>query len=191
MVAAEFALRPYPAASNRRLATALAVLIVFASAALVTPHDWRLYASLVLGWALVCLAVIDARTFRLPDAFTLPLLALGLAVSVALPGRPWSDHLIGALLGWGVLRVLAWVWRRARGVDGIGLGDAKLLGAAGAWLGWAALPSVLLIACAFAFLWIALTVARGGRPALERRIAFGAPLCLAIWIVWLRGPLVL
>jgi leader peptidase (prepilin peptidase)/N-methyltransferase len=74
-------------------------------------------------------------------------------------------------------------------VDGLGLGDAKLLGAGGAWLGWAPLPSVLVIACLASIVWVAVRRLSQGPRALQSPIAFGAPLALAIWIVWLYGPL--
>ncbi|HLZ83908.1 MAG TPA: A24 family peptidase [Caulobacteraceae bacterium] len=167
-----------------------AVAIAFAWVALSGPTAWPLVvSSLLLAWSLVALAAIDLAAFRLPDDLTLPLLAGGLVVSLLLPGRPFLDHLAGAAVGWGVLAGLAWGFRGWRGVEGMGLGDAKLFGAAGAWLGWAALPSVMLIACAAAFVWVALRVLRGGRRAAGERIAFGAPLSLAILAVWLEGPL--
>jgi leader peptidase (prepilin peptidase)/N-methyltransferase len=59
--------------------------------------------------------------------------------------------------------------------------------AAGAWLGWQALPLVVLIACAAAFVWIGLAVMLRGRAALHDEIAFGVPLCVAFWLVWLYG----
>jgi leader peptidase (prepilin peptidase)/N-methyltransferase len=159
----------------------------FGWAALVVPVGWVLAASLGLGWALLSLAAIDVAIFRLPDALTLPLIGAGLIVAAALPGAPFLDHLAGAAGGYGVLRLLGWVFRRARGVEGVGLGDAKLLGAAGAWVGWRPLPWVVLIACLAAFAWVAFRVATKGRAALRARIAFGAPLSLALWIVWLHG----
>lgn len=160
-------------------------------AAIVGPPGIFFGVSLGLAWALACLAAIDLDCLRLPDAFTLPLIAAGLAVSAMAPGHPVMDHLAGAALGWASLSALALAYRRLRGVDGIGGGDAKLLGAGGAWLGWQTLPSVLLVACGLAFVWIALRglTRQGGHPV--ERIAFGAPLCLAIWLGWLYGPLVL
>ena len=166
-----------------------AVLAAFVWAGLVAAPWPVLAASLALGLTLVCLAVVDVSCFRLPDALTLPLVVGGLAMAFVLPGARLGDHLVGAGLGWGALTVLAWAYRRWRGVAGIGQGDAKLLGAAGAWLGWAALPSVLLLACLAAFLWVGLVALRRGRAAAAGRIAFGAPLCLAFWVVWLHGPL--
>ena len=166
-----------------------ACLAVFGWGALVTPAPGVLALTLCLGWALVCLAAIDLAALRLPDIITLPLIIAGLVAAVFLPGAPIAEHAAGAAAGYGVLASLAWAFRRLRGEDGIGLGDAKLLAAAGAWLGWRPLPSVLVIACAAAFAWIAIRAATRGRAALSQRIAFGAPLALATWIVWLHGPL--
>jgi leader peptidase (prepilin peptidase)/N-methyltransferase len=162
---------------------------VFAWTAAVVPGSWILPVSLGLAWVLLCLAATDAITFRLPDPLTLPLIATGLAVSLALPDSPILGHVVGAALGYGILAFLAWVYRRWRGVDGIGMGDAKLLAAAGAWLGWRPLPSVIVIACIAAFAWIAIvSLARRRRP--PARIAFGVPLSFATWAVWLYGPLI-
>jgi len=164
----------------------LAIVIWAALARLPVPVFW---ASLGLGWALACLAIIDLAALRLPDVLTLPLLASGLLMSAFLPGRPIADHLAGAAIGYGALAALAWAYEKARGREGVGLGDAKLLGAAGAWLGWRDLPSVVLIACAAAFLWVGVLAIARGRAALRDPLAFGVPLCLAVWIVWLYGPL--
>ncbi len=166
-------------------------ILAFTWAGLVMPADWRLLAGLGLGWGLVSLATIDLIAFRLPDVFTLPLLVSGLASALAFPGRPILEHAIGALAGWALLAALGWLYRRWRGVDGIGLGDAKLLAAGGAWLGWPALPSVLLLACLVSLVWIAASALRGRRAEPSTPIAFGAPLCLAIWVVWLHGPLMI
>jgi leader peptidase (prepilin peptidase)/N-methyltransferase len=86
---------------------------------------------------------------------------------------------------------IGWLYRRMRGRHGLGLGDAKLLAAAGAWLGWAALPSVVVIAAVLA-LALALAQALGcAKLALTGKLAFGPHLALAFWLVWLCGPLIL
>jgi leader peptidase (prepilin peptidase)/N-methyltransferase len=181
----------YFAAGRGRLPLAivsLATAVVFGWAAAVIPFGWVLAATLILAWTLVSLAAIDAVALRLPDVFTLPLIAAGLVVSCFLPGASIIDHLAGAAAGYAVLAALAWAWRRWRGIDGIGLGDAKLLAGAGAWLGWRPLPEVVMIACGVALAWVAI-MAVGRRTSWQgTRIAFGVPLCVAIWIVWLYGP---
>jgi leader peptidase (prepilin peptidase)/N-methyltransferase len=97
---------------------------------------------------LVYLAYIDLRTFRLPDAITLPLILSGLLVS-GLSNQGFVsfwDSAIGAILGYLSLWLLNFLYRLAKRQDGIGMGDAKLLAALGAWLGWFSLPGILLIA---------------------------------------------
>ena len=107
---------------------------------------WIVKALLIL--ALVYLAYIDWRTYRLPNAITLPMIFLGIAFNVISDTRftnP-SNALIGACIGFGSLWILNSSYRLLKGHNGIGMGDAKLLAALGAWLGWSALPSILLIA---------------------------------------------
>ena len=157
-------------------------------AALVMPALCRLGVTLALGWTLLVLGLVDLFAFRLPDILTLPLAVAGLLLSLWLPDRDPLSHLIGAAAGFLVLYLIALIYRHTRAREGLGLGDAKLAAAAGAWLGWQALPSVVLIACAAAFIWIGIGVALRGRTVLTRQIAFGVPLCFAFWLVWLYGP---
>ncbi|MEZ5931992.1 MAG: A24 family peptidase [Alphaproteobacteria bacterium] len=158
------------------------------SAVLLVP-GWPLWASLYLGWSLLVLAWIDARQKFLPDVVNLPLIPVGLVVTLLLAPSLLPAHLIGAVLGFSALAAIAWGYRWWRGRDGLGLGDAKLFAAAGAWLGWQALPGVLLCA-ALAALTVALArSAIGGRVQATDEIAFGPYLALALWAGWLLGPL--
>ena len=97
---------------------------------------------------LLYLSYIDLRSFRLPDVITLPLIVLGLCFNglSALRFVNIESALWGVLLGYGVLWLLNFLYRFAKKQDGIGMGDAKLLAALGAWLGWTVLPSLLLLA---------------------------------------------
>ena len=79
------------------------------------------------------------------------------------------------------------VYRRLRGREGMGLGDAKLLGAAGAWVGWQGLAGVLLIAAVTGLA----TAVVLRRTSLSDALPFGPFLALGIWLTWLYGPLVL
>jgi|KBSMisStaDraftv2_1062788.scaffolds.fasta_scaffold365493_2 leader peptidase (prepilin peptidase)/N-methyltransferase len=166
----------------------IASLAVAIWAALVMPPTWLLLATLLLGWALCVLSAVDLLVLRLPDVLTLPLVAAGLLVSVWLPDRDPLGHAAGAAAGFLIFYVIAVVYRRIRSREGLGLGDAKLVGAAGAWLGWQALPSVMVIACVVALAWMGMSVVRRGRVAAAEHIAFGLPLCIAFWLVWLYGP---
>lgn len=102
----------------------------------------------LLGIALIYLAYIDLRTFRLPDVITIPLLIAGLCFNLlASPSfaNP-INALLGAILGFTFLWLGNYFYRKTRKQDGIGMGDAKLLAALGAWFGWQTLPMILLIA---------------------------------------------
>ena len=166
-----------------------ATLLLDIWAALVVPHGLLIAATCALAWALLVLSAVDAAIFRLPDIVTLPLLALGLAVSWLLPDKDLAGHAIGALCGAAAFFLIAEIYRRTRGRDGLGMGDVKLAGAAGAWLGWQALPSVVLLASCAGLVWVGVGVLRRGKAVLEERIPFGVALCFGIWIVWLYGPL--
>jgi len=176
--------------AGRHLSLALMIASVGVAiwAALVVPPTWLLLAALMLGWTLCMLSAIDLLTYRLPDILTWPLLVAGLLLCFWLPDHDPVGHAAGAAAGFLILYAIAAVYRRIRSREGLGLGDAKLAGAAGAWLGWQALPSVMLIACALALAWIGASVMSRGRAAALEHIAFGLPLCIAFWLVWLYGP---
>lgn len=149
---------------------------------------WVLWAGCVLGWSLLALAVMDARSMVLADALTLPLLAAGLGVSLALGASVLGAATIGAAAGFAAFALIAWGYRAWRGRDGLGLGDAKLLAVAGAWLTWPALPTVVALA-ALSGLATALARSVGGRPIGDgERLPFGPHLGAATWLVWLYGP---
>jgi leader peptidase (prepilin peptidase)/N-methyltransferase len=99
------------------------------------------------------------------------------------------EHAAIAAIAYAMLWFVAWFYHYLRGREGLGLGDAKLVAAAGAWLGLRPLPSVLLIASTAGILWILATSAIHGRKGLTQRIPFGVPLACATWIVWLYEPL--
>jgi leader peptidase (prepilin peptidase) / N-methyltransferase len=151
---------------------------------------------LIAGWSLGLLATVDLFAFRLPDLVTLPLGFVGLLVAPWVLRTSRLDHLIGAAAGYGTLALIAWSYARLRGREGLGVGDAKLLAVGGAWLGWIALPVVVVLACAGGLAWAALRLLRGGRAALSEPIAFGVPLSAAIWVCLLLaasggGPMTL
>jgi leader peptidase (prepilin peptidase) / N-methyltransferase len=100
----------------------------------------------IFGWLLLVLALIDARALWLPDGWILALAVSGLALGTLAVGVPLQDRLIGGVAGYGSLALIAYVYRVYRGQDGMGGGDPKLFGAIGLWLGWVALPPLLLIA---------------------------------------------
>jgi leader peptidase (prepilin peptidase) / N-methyltransferase len=149
----------------------------------------RLWADCILGWALLALSWIDWRHMILPDALTLPLLLAGLGAAQLLDPGNIFDYAIGAALGFLLFRAVAWAYRAARGRDGLGEGDAKLLAAAGAWVTWLGLAQVMLIA---ALTGIVVAVAgrlAGKKVEAQTAIPFGPCLAFGTWLVWLYGPL--
>jgi leader peptidase (prepilin peptidase)/N-methyltransferase len=141
-----------------------------------------------LGWWLLALAWIDWRHMILPDTLTLPLIPFGLAVAGTLqPDELW-DPLLGAVCGYLGLRAVAWVYHRLTGRDGLGLGDSKLLAAAGAWVGVTGLPSVLAGAGLAGLAAAGATVLAGRRLDRHTALPFGPFLAVAMWLVWLFGP---
>jgi leader peptidase (prepilin peptidase)/N-methyltransferase len=145
--------------------------------------------SSVLALTLATLSAIDLHAYRLPDVLTLPLTALGLAATPLVMEASLWWQAASALLGFAVLAAVAFAYAKLRGRPGLGLGDAKLLAAAGAWLGMQALPSVLLLACGSALLGLLIRGWRTGSLSATSRVPFGPFLAFGIWLVWLYGPL--
>jgi leader peptidase (prepilin peptidase)/N-methyltransferase len=135
-------------------------------------------AGAILGWALLLLVVLDIRHLWLPDAITLPLLALGLLAGPA----PWQDRVLSAAIAGGGLLMVHGVYRAIRGRDGLGLGDVKLGAALGAWLSPVLLPPLLLLAAGLGLLLV--VVATVGRGRAPRAVPFGACLAVAGWLLW-------
>lgn len=142
-------------------------------------------AGAIFGWMLLLLAILDVEHFWLPDRVTWPLALAGLAAgSVGLPPWPY-ERLVGLIAGFLGLFLIGRGYRLLRGRDGLGGGDPKLLGAIGAWLGWAALPFVLLLAAATGLAAALALRLRGGTVDATTRLPFGALLAVAAWPMWL------
>jgi leader peptidase (prepilin peptidase)/N-methyltransferase len=141
----------------------------------------------MLGWTLLTLAWIDMRHLLLPDPITLPLVVAGLLVTWWFEPDQIIDHALGAVVGYLFFRAVAVGYRVLRGREGLGAGDAKLLAVAGAWVGWAALPAVVLAAALLGIAIAAMGTLRGGSLHAGMTLPFGPALALAFWIVRLMG----
>ncbi len=167
-------------------AVELAACAIPTIAAPIAPDALAFWSACLLGWTLLALAWIDWTDLLLPDALTLPLVLLGLAVTECRASYQLTDHAAAAALGYLMFRLAAWIYRRFRGRDGLGEGDAKLMAAAGAWVGVAALSSVIFLGAVLT-LGAAITDAlwRGRGLSGGTRVAFGPGLCAALWLIWL------
>lgn len=148
-------------------------------------------AAAAFGWALIALAFIDLETGYLPDAITLPLIGLGLVVNGVDLFTPLSDAIIGVAAGFGAFWAIARSFEALRGKEGLGLGDAKLLAAIGAWGGWMLLPGVVLVGAVATLLAIGASKLAGGRTPMDQPVPFGPGLCAAGFIALLAAPTLL
>ena len=166
----------------------LAAMAVAAWAVLAGSEVAAVWGNCLLGWCLLALGWIDARHKRLPDAITLPLISGGLAVTLWLDRSAILVHALGAIVGFLLFYGLSAGYRRLRGREGLGGGDAKLLAAGGAWVGADQLAPLILLAAVSAITCVlASTVLRNQVPRMTIAIPFGPFLGAAIWLVRLYG----
>lgn len=137
-------------------------------------------AGAVFGWLLLALGAIDLAAFWLPNRIVAVLAAAGLASGFAGMTPAVGQRLIGGAAGFGILWLVAAGYRRLRGRVGLGGGDPKLFGAIGLWLGWRALPGVLLAACVIGLAWAVAMRMRG-----DQRLPLGTLLAAAAFVAWI------
>jgi leader peptidase (prepilin peptidase)/N-methyltransferase len=172
----------------------LATAVLSAAVAWHFGWHWQTVAALLFTWTLVALTVIDLDHQLLPDVLTLPLLWLGLLLSLAWhpalrPPSPVdpASAIVGAAAGYLSLWLVYWAFKLVTGKEGMGYGDFKLFGAFGAWMGWQMLPLIILFsALSGAVIGIAMIAIRGRDRSLP--IPFGPYLAMAGWIALLWGP---
>ncbi|QBC03380.1 prepilin peptidase [Enterobacter cloacae] len=165
--------------------TELVALLITLLVMLLIPPGNALFAALLLGWMLLALSLIDYDHQLLPDNLTLPLLWSGLLFQLTGGTVSLADAVVGAMVGYLSLWLLYWFFRLFTGKEAIGYGDFKLLAALGAWLGWMALPSLLLMT-ALAGIVITLAAKLIARRPLSAPLPFGPLLSIAGWTLFLR-----
>lgn len=148
--------------------------------------SWETLAALILTWTLIALSIIDLDHQLLPDHLTLPLLWLGLVLSLGGFFTDPQSSILGAAIGYLSLWTLFHVFRLLTGKEGMGYGDFKLLAMLGAWLGWQALPAIILISSLVgALIGITMILALGRDRNIP--IPFGPYLAIAGWLTLLWG----
>lgn len=154
---------------------------------------WEALMAIAMTITLVAIAMIDADTQLIPDSIALPLMWSGLAMSLFHPMTQAStlfispqDAIVGAIAGYLTLWSVFWLFKLVTGKDGMGYGDFKLLAALGAWLGWQALPMIILMSAVVGVVInITMIVVRGKDRNIP--IPFGPYLAAAGWITMLWG----
>jgi leader peptidase (prepilin peptidase)/N-methyltransferase len=153
----------------------------------------------VLSFLLLGLAVMDADTMRLPDAFTLPGILLGILYAALLPSPGLKDHfsravaaMLSALVAALFLLLIRWLYSLVRHHEGLGMGDIKLIAMIAAWLGpGPTILTLLLGALATALFGIVIVaVSRGRHRFASTRLPFGSFLCAAaIYAIFAGNPI--
>lgn len=170
----------------RRLAFTLGCAATAGWSMIVQPGPTGILGA-VLGWQLLLLAVLDFERLWLPLPLTIGLIVSGLAAGWAADVLP--ERVVGAAAGYLSLAVVAIAYRRLRGREGLGGGDAWLLAGGGAWVGWTGLPTILVWAAGGGLAAVAVLAATGRRIGRDQPLPFGAALALGIWLAWLYGPI--
>ncbi|MGH8550598.1 MAG: prepilin peptidase [Methylococcales bacterium] len=146
--------------------------------------------ALALTWALICLSLIDIDHQLLPDSITLPLLWLGLALSLRNVFTDSHSAIIGAISGYLSLWLVYKIFKFLTGKEGMGFGDFKLLAMLGAWMGWQFLPVIILFSSLVGAS-VGTIMILSGKHNRSAPIPFGPYLSAAGWIVLLWGEIFL
>lgn len=147
---------------------------------------WPAAMAVILTWSLVTLIFIDIDKMLLPDQITLPLLWLGLVLSIFEVYVSPQDAILGAAAGYLSLWSVYWLFKLATGKEGMGFGDFKLLAALGAWIGWQHLAIIILLSSFVgAIIGISYIVIKGKDKGSQ--IPFGPYLAIAGWLTVIYG----
>ena len=147
---------------------------------------WLGLASLLFAYFLISMTLIDYDTKTLPDDLTYPLLWLGLLINLDGTIVPLRDAVIGAMAGYLSLWAVYWLFKLATGKEGMGYGDFKLLAALGAWMGWAMLPTIIILSSVVGAI-VGISLIVFARRDRNNPIPFGPYLAAAGMIALLYG----
>jgi len=173
------------------LANALFYLAVFQRTGL----SWGFIPIAALVSMTIVLIYIDLEIQILPDVIDLPGVAIGIAIGAAHLGALHPDlilaktlveSLIGALVGAGGLLAIALTYKLVRKIEGMGLGDVKMMAMLGAVLGWEPLLPLLVLASLSGAL-VGIVVAIKSRKGMQVALPFGVFLGIAFLAVLFFG----
>ncbi len=165
----------------------LAVGVLFGAAVYRWGASWTALSSMIFGAAMLVLALIDYDFKILPNAITLPGIAVGFALSFLDLRIPWIDSAIGIVAGGGLLYGVAWAYLKLRGQQGMGMGDVKMIAMIGAFVGWQGALSTIFLGSMFGSV-VGLTLMKIKGREWDHALPFGTFLALAAVIVDWAGP---
>lgn len=144
---------------------------------------FELVKNLYFFLSLVAVIFIDIDFRIIPDRFSLGNWVVAMAAAVAWGSPHWIDALIGGLLGFGLFYLLAWSYERFRKIEGLGMGDVKMMGWLGAWLGFESVPLVVLGA-SISGIMAGLFMMRKSEEGWQTSLPFGPFLALSAGVAW-------
>src|SRR3954469_1515248 len=144
-----------------------------------------LVARVAFACAMIVLFVIDLRHRILPNVITVSGILIGLIASLWLPPG-WRSSLLGLLLGGGVLFAVGEAYYRIRGVEGMGMGDVKMLAMIGAFLGWPLMLLTLILA-SFSGGIVGVGMIASGRGGAKAALPFGTFLAVGALVAAVAG----
>ena len=168
------------------LVTAATFLLMFARFGL----QPLLAVKLVFGCAMIVLLVIDLQHRILPNAITVPGIIAGVTASLLVPPPGWLDSVIGAVAGAGVLFAISELYLRVRHEEGLGMGDVKMLGMIGAFLGWKLMLVTMVIASILGSI-VGLTVIAARKGGMKSALPFGTFLAIGALVAAVAGDAIL
>jgi leader peptidase (prepilin peptidase) / N-methyltransferase len=150
-------------------------------------YGWTplLAVRLLFACAMIVLFAIDLQHHILPNVITVPGAIAGFILSLALPPG-WLASLIGLAAGGGVLFVIGEAYYRLRGIEGLGMGDVKMLAMIGAFLGWK-LMLVTLVLASFAGSFVGVGLLVTGRGDMKFALPFGTFLAVGALVAAVAG----
>ncbi|MEE9451260.1 MAG: A24 family peptidase [Gammaproteobacteria bacterium] len=149
-------------------------------------YSWQSVSALLFSWSLLCLVMIDIDHKILPDVITLPLLWLGLLISINHVFVSSSMAIIGAIAAYAFLWLFIKLFKLLTGKEGMGHGDFKLFAVFGAWLGWQMLPLIIVFASITGAIFGAI-ILLCTRQHKSTPIPFGPYLAMSAWVMMFWG----
>lgn len=151
---------------------------------------WQTLCAIILGWCLIVMSVIDLNEQFIPDEITLSLVWIGLFISLFHLFTTPPNAILGAIIGYLMLWIVAKLFFLVRKKEGMGHGDFKMLAMFGAWMGTASILNTIFIAVIIGLIFsIALLIF--GKITREKPIPFGPFIAIGGWITLFYGPLII